>query len=98
MNLLTRYAIGIDAVLIILWVILASSGAGQLNRMSATQSKLTERNNRLISANQQMKSQYIFDTSAGVIGDWAAQQNLVKETAPVASVDMDRNQASAASR
>lgn len=98
MHQIKRYVIGIDIVLVILWVIFASIGPAQLNRMSTTQSSLTVRNGRLISANQQMKSDILTITSAGSVSASAAGLKLVQETAPEASVDMDRNQASAASQ
>ena len=67
----------------------------QLNRLSVQQTTLQERNARLLSENQQMKSQYIFSSSPDVIGRWAEAHDMVREIGPEKSDVNGHNQASA---
>lgn len=98
LNSLSKMIISINGVLVLFWLFIASSGPGNLNRMSTEQSRLTAEINRLTYANQQLKSDILTETSDVVIERWAALHNLEKETAPEASAALNRNQASAASR
>ncbi len=82
-------------VLLFVWICLRSWFVAQLNRLSVQQTTLQERNARLLSENQQMKSQYIFASSPEVIGRWAEAHNMVREIAPEKSDVNGHNQASA---
>lgn len=97
-NTSTKVVVWADAILLLLWLFIASSGPGNLNRMSTEQSRLKAENSRLTYANQQLKGEILAETSVDVIGPWAVLHNFTKETAPEASAAMSRNQASAASR
>lgn len=98
LNPLSKLIISINGVLVLFWLFIASSGPGNLNRMSTEQSQLIAEINRLTYANQQLKSDILTETSDVVIERWAAVHNFEKETAPEASAALNRNQASAASR
>ncbi|MHB1461333.1 MAG: hypothetical protein ACYC1M_08640 [Armatimonadota bacterium] len=98
LNTCSKVIISANVFLALLWLFIASSGPGNLNRMSTEQSRFTAENNRLTYANQQLKSDILTETSDDVIERWAALHNFEKETAPEASAALSRNQASAASR
>ncbi len=98
MNTPTKVIISINAILMLAWLFIASSGPGNLNRMSAEQSRLITQNNSLTYANQQLRSEIWVETSDDNIRKWASLNNFEKETAPEAPIMTNRNQASAASR